>query len=87
MDGLPSHDFAAARFVVSFGADFLETWLSPVEYHRGFARMAGVDDHGSNEIELYDLDADIGEPKSPVQPLVSAALILETEQLGGELSA
>jgi len=44
---LPTYDFAQARLVFSFGADFLETWLSPVEYHRGFARMAGVDDHGS----------------------------------------
>jgi anaerobic selenocysteine-containing dehydrogenase len=44
---LPTFDFAHARLVFSFGADFLETWLSPVEYQRGFARMAGVDAHGS----------------------------------------
>jgi molybdopterin-containing oxidoreductase family iron-sulfur binding subunit len=44
---VPTYDFARARLVYSFGADFLETWLSPVEYHRGFARMAGVDDIGS----------------------------------------
>jgi molybdopterin-containing oxidoreductase family iron-sulfur binding subunit len=44
---LPTFDFAHARLIFSFGADFLETWLSPVEYQRGFARMAGVDDHGS----------------------------------------
>ncbi len=44
---LPTFDFAQARLVFSFGADFLETWLSPVEYHRGFAQMAGVDEHGS----------------------------------------
>jgi molybdopterin-containing oxidoreductase family iron-sulfur binding subunit len=44
---VPTYDFAQARLVFSFGADFLETWLSPVAYHRGFAQMAGVDDHGS----------------------------------------
>ncbi len=44
---LPTFDFAHARVVYSFGADFLETWLSPVEYQRGFARMARVDAHGS----------------------------------------
>jgi molybdopterin-containing oxidoreductase family iron-sulfur binding subunit len=44
---LPTFDFAGSRLVLSFGADFLETWLSPVEYHRSFARMAGVDDHGT----------------------------------------
>jgi len=34
---VPEHDFAAAQYVLSFGADFLETWLSPVEYTRQFA--------------------------------------------------
>ncbi len=43
-DSLPTYDFERADFIVSFGADFLETWLSPVEYMRGFARAAGVDE-------------------------------------------
>ncbi|TGE10403.1 TAT-variant-translocated molybdopterin oxidoreductase [Hymenobacter fodinae] len=29
---LPSYDFSKARTIVSVGADFLGTWLSPVEY-------------------------------------------------------
>ena len=37
IDALPRHDFASARYVISFGADFLETWLSPVEYTQAFA--------------------------------------------------
>ena len=42
---LPRYDIAAARFLVSFGADFLETWLSPVRFSADFAQMHGVD-HG-----------------------------------------
>jgi molybdopterin-containing oxidoreductase family iron-sulfur binding subunit len=38
---LPLYDLAAARTVVSFGADFLETWLSPVELSRGLAQGRG----------------------------------------------
>jgi len=34
---IPVFDLAQARTVVSFGADFLETWLSPVELTRAFA--------------------------------------------------
>ena len=34
---VPQHDFAAAHYILSFGADFLETWLSPTENARGFA--------------------------------------------------
>jgi molybdopterin-containing oxidoreductase family iron-sulfur binding subunit len=36
---VPHYDFAGARMLVSFGADFLETWLSPVTYARDFAEM------------------------------------------------
>ena len=41
---LPVIDLARARSVVSFGADFLETWLSPVELARSFMRGRGAAD-------------------------------------------
>ncbi|MFZ0614608.1 MAG: 4Fe-4S dicluster domain-containing protein [Desulfobacterales bacterium] len=37
--GLPSYRLEQADVLVSFGADFLETWLSPVEYARKFKDM------------------------------------------------
>ena len=37
LDQLPSHDFASAKYILSFGADFLDTWLSPTEQQLGFA--------------------------------------------------
>ncbi len=37
--GLPFFDVGGAQFVLSFGANFLETWLSPVSYTRGFAGL------------------------------------------------
>jgi anaerobic selenocysteine-containing dehydrogenase/Fe-S-cluster-containing dehydrogenase component len=37
--GLPSYQMDQADALVSFGADFLETWLSPVEYARKFKDM------------------------------------------------
>jgi Fe-S-cluster-containing dehydrogenase component len=41
---LPVLDLSRARAVVSFGADFLETWLSPVEQARAFmAARSGPD--------------------------------------------
>src|ERR1041384_320386 len=33
---IPSYDFAAAKYIFSFGADFMETWLSPVGFQRAF---------------------------------------------------
>ena len=40
---VPAHDFGGADLVVSFGADFLETWLSTVGHARAYAdaRRAG----------------------------------------------
>ncbi|MET0214217.1 MAG: molybdopterin dinucleotide binding domain-containing protein, partial [Vicinamibacterales bacterium] len=35
-EAVPHFDFARANVVVSFGADFLETWLSTVEYTSAF---------------------------------------------------
>jgi len=37
--GLPLFDVGGAQVVFSFGANFLETWLSPVSYTRGFSGL------------------------------------------------
>ena len=44
VDGLASYKMEEADFLLSFGADFLETWLSPVEYGRKFKQSHAV--HG-----------------------------------------
>ena len=62
LDQLPAHDFAGAKYILSFGADFLETWLSNVHYARGFARMLG----GPPRIAPFFADH--------VQPLLSRTL-------------
>ena len=36
---MPFFDLSRADVVLSFGANFLETWLSPVAFTRGFAKM------------------------------------------------
>jgi anaerobic selenocysteine-containing dehydrogenase/Fe-S-cluster-containing dehydrogenase component len=42
IEGLPSYLLDKADFLLSFGADFVETWLSPVEYARKFKEMHGL---------------------------------------------
>jgi molybdopterin-containing oxidoreductase family iron-sulfur binding subunit len=42
---LADYDFARAKYILSFGADFLDGgWLSPVEHQRGFAVAHGFAD-------------------------------------------
>jgi len=41
VDQLAGHDFAKAKYILSFGADFLETWPGAMEHQRGFAQSHG----------------------------------------------
>jgi molybdopterin-containing oxidoreductase family iron-sulfur binding subunit len=43
---VPQYDFARARYAISFGADFLETFASPVAQARGFAAMRARPESG-----------------------------------------
>lgn len=44
VDGLPSYRMEGADMLVSLGADFLETWLSPVSYAGKFKEMHAFKD-------------------------------------------
>jgi molybdopterin-containing oxidoreductase family iron-sulfur binding subunit len=41
IEQVPTYNFAEADTIISFGADFLETWLSPVEFTKGFTKHRG----------------------------------------------
>lgn len=42
--GIPSYHFENAKAIVSLGADFLGTWLSPVEFARQYATGKKIDE-------------------------------------------
>ena len=42
IDEIPNYKIENADYVLSFGADFLETWLSPNQYARGFSKLKTV---------------------------------------------
>ena len=46
IDGLVSYRMEQADVLLSFGAEFLETWLSPVEYARKFKTMHAMSSSG-----------------------------------------
>ncbi|MGD8531170.1 MAG: hypothetical protein PVG97_09320, partial [Syntrophobacterales bacterium] len=62
LEGLPSYQMDKADFLLSFGADFVETWLSPVEYGRKFKDMHGL--KGSNKSLFFHV--------SPYQSITGA---------------
>ena len=61
-NGLVSYRMQEADVLVSFGADFLETWLSPVEYARKFKAMHTLKE--DQKASFYHV--------SPVQSLTGA---------------
>lgn len=42
--GIPSYDFSKAKVIVSLAADFLGTWVSPVENNRQYAQTRKIDE-------------------------------------------
>ena len=77
---LASYDFAKAKHIVSFGADFLESWPGSIEHQRGFAQSHGFTGTGVAKFvylaprrDLTGLNAD---EWYPVQPGSETALAL-----------
>ncbi|HEY0305872.1 MAG TPA: molybdopterin-dependent oxidoreductase, partial [Longimicrobiales bacterium] len=91
-DAVPVHDFSNAETVITFGADFLETWISPVDYAHGFVqghsyaqgrrgKLISVTPHQS----LTDMNADEWLAIKPGTEHIAALAIarLVAEQGGG----
>lgn len=90
---IPTFDFESAGVVFSFGADFLETWLSPVEHGRGFARASGVNEEHEKSrfvfvgprLSLTGQNADEWIPVDPgAEALVALAIANVIAATGGD---
>lgn len=68
---LPVFDLINADMVFSFGANFLETWLSPVAYTRGYARMRRQD--GSSRGYFVHFEARLSQTASKADEWVPSA--------------
>ena len=88
--GLPSYRMDAADVLVGFGADFLESWLSPVEYARKYKSMhafqgglKGQFFHISPAMSLTGANADFWLTCRPgTEPVVVLGLIGEALRNG-----
>jgi molybdopterin-containing oxidoreductase family iron-sulfur binding subunit len=53
---LPSYKFDAAKIIVSLGADFLGTWLSPVEFAKAYAKERRIDEKNPSMSKHYQFE-------------------------------
>ncbi|MAF66968.1 MAG: [Fe-S]-binding protein [Planctomycetes bacterium] len=54
---LPRYRFERAKTIVAFDADFLATWISPVEFAAGYTRGRDLDVQGETMSRHYQLEA------------------------------
>jgi anaerobic selenocysteine-containing dehydrogenase/Fe-S-cluster-containing dehydrogenase component len=94
---VPVYDFARAKYIVSFGADFLDAWVSPVEAQRGFAQSHGFRDgqmakhvYFGPRMSLTGMNADewlTARPGSETAIVLAMANVLLTERSGNPADA
>ena len=83
-DRVPDFDIENAQFVLSFGADFLNTWGSPVRYGRGYGnfrqgdRERGTHYHVDSRFSMTAANADRW---VPVKPGMEGLLALSIAQV------
>ncbi|MES2655151.1 MAG: TAT-variant-translocated molybdopterin oxidoreductase [Bacteroidota bacterium] len=77
---VPSYNFDKANVIVSFGADFLGTWISPVEYTKGWAKNRKAENkkmsrhlHFESNLSLTGSNADY---RFPIKPSMEGAVLL-----------
>ena len=95
--GIPSYAFDKAEVVLNFGADFLETWISPCEYARGWADARRAEKrlrvvHVEPRLSLTGANADMwlnAKPGSEIRiALAILGILLDSgkgENLSGEV--
>jgi molybdopterin-containing oxidoreductase family iron-sulfur binding subunit len=92
IDAIPHHAFENAKTVLSLGADFLETWISPTEFASAFRRAHALrDGHAARVIHVeprYSMTAANADEWIPSTPgaesgiaLALLRLVLESRQI------
>ena len=97
IDQLPSYNFAAAKYILSFGADFLEHWHSPVENQRGYAEARAPRNGESAKhvsiaprLSLTGFNADewhVSRPGGDTAVALAMANVILTERTGAPADA
>lgn len=90
---LPRYRFSRAEMVVSFGADFLDTWISPVEFTSGFARLRKIRNGKMSRFVAFEAsptvtgtNADLHIPVKPGEEVkIALSLAYEIHRLGNTL--
>lgn len=56
---IPHYDFSKAKTIVSIGADFLGTWISPVEFTKQYSQTRKVSDNKKEMSKHYQFETNL----------------------------
>lgn len=79
---IPDYQFGKAKVVVSFGADFLGAWLSPVEYTKAYSTARSLQNGKREMLRHYQLEAGMSltgsnaDVRFPIKPSEEGAIVL-----------
>lgn len=79
---IPDYRFNKAKVVVSFGADFLGTWLSTVEYTKGYSAARQLQNDRKEMLRHYQFEAGMtlsgsnADVRFPIKPSEEGAIVL-----------
>ncbi|MGD9931244.1 MAG: TAT-variant-translocated molybdopterin oxidoreductase [Mangrovibacterium sp.] len=79
---IPDYRFDKAKVVVSFGGDFLGTWLSPVEYTKRYTSARKLDEGQRTMLRHYQIESHMSltgsnaDVRFPVKPSEEAGMVL-----------
>ena len=93
-DHLPDYDIENSQYILSFGADFLSTWLSPVRYARGYGQFRqGQGRSRGNHVHVdprFSMTAANADEWVPIKPgteglmALSMAYVIMSERLADD---
>ena len=79
---IPDYRFEKAKVIVSFGADFLGSWLSVVEYTKGYTAARNLQDGRKEMLRHYQFESGMtlsgsnADVRFPIKPSEEGAIVL-----------
>jgi MoCo/4Fe-4S cofactor protein with predicted Tat translocation signal len=82
IEGLPTYHFDKANVIVSFGADFLGTWISPIEFAKQYAKGRKISKEKPQMSRHFQFESNLSltganaDYRTPIKPSQSGLAVL-----------
>ncbi len=79
---VPSYDFSKAKTIVSIGADFLGTWISPIEFTKQYSKTRKINEHHREMSRHFQFESNLSmtganaDYRTPIKPTDEGALVV-----------